>query len=61
MITYKKTNFLFTGDMPHSMGVKLCEDYSDLKMDLLKVPHHGEDKESKCFLKLLNKNIQLFQ
>ena len=47
--------------MPHSMGVKLCEDYSDLKMDLLKVPHHGGDKDSKCFLKLLNPNIQLFQ
>ena len=36
VITYKKTNFLFTGDMPHSMGVKLCEDYSDLKNGFIK-------------------------
>lgn len=49
LVTYKNTKFLFTGDMPHNMEERLCNKYhNDLKVDLLKVAHHGgsNDKES---------------
>ncbi|NLK67897.1 MAG: MBL fold metallo-hydrolase [Clostridiaceae bacterium] len=46
-MTYKNNSFLFTGDIYDQCEKELVEKYSDkLKVDVLKVPHHGSDTSS---------------
>lgn len=55
LITYKKTRFLFTGDIEQNMESQLCDKYGDeLPIDLLKVAHHGSDTSTSIrFLRML--------
>lgn len=47
LITYKKTTFLFTGDMQYPMEGKICDKYSDnFPITLLKVAHHGAEEST---------------
>ena len=48
LVTYGKTNFLFTGDIEDNAQKRIYEQYQDkdgddkgYKLDLIKVPHHG--------------------
>ena len=55
LITYKKTKFLFTGDMEDRVETKLCDAFNDeLPVDLLKVSHHGSQYATSIrFLRML--------
>lgn len=49
-----KTNFLFTGDLGKEGEVQLMKDYPQLKVDVLKVGHHGsKHSSSSAFIKQL--------
>lgn len=41
MLEQGNTRALFTGDLAERMGAYLAKNLSDLKADILKVPHHG--------------------
>ena len=46
LITYKKTRFLFTGDIENNAQKRIADYYKndadkEFKIDLMKVPHHG--------------------
>ena len=42
-LAYKDTTFLFTGDIEEEIEEAILENYSNLDVDVLKVPHHGSD------------------
>lgn len=46
LLQYKKQKFLFTGDIEKSVEAKLLQQNPELKVDLIKVPHHGSDTSS---------------
>lgn len=41
LLTYNQLNFLFLGDIPTSVEKALLDDYPDLKVDIIKLAHHG--------------------
>lgn len=46
-IKYKDNSFLFTGDIERTVEAELVKNYgSDLKCDVLKLPHHGSTTSS---------------
>jgi beta-lactamase superfamily II metal-dependent hydrolase len=42
-LEYGKTRVLFTGDLNSALGTYLAAHATDLKADILKVPHHGTE------------------
>lgn len=46
LLQYKKQKFLFTGDIEKNVEAKLLQQNPELKVDLIKVPHHGSDTSS---------------
>ncbi len=55
---YKKTNFLFTGDIEEATEIKLLPWNDLLKSDILKVAHHGSDSStSESFIKRVQPEV----
>lgn len=46
VLKYGEQNFLFTGDIEKGVESKLLAEYPELKVDIIKVPHHGSDTSS---------------
>lgn len=51
LIQYRKTKFLFTGDIETEAQDRICQKYQNekgeiYKIDLIKVPHHGAESSS---------------
>lgn len=46
VLKYGQHNFLFTGDIEKKVETELLAENPDLKIDVIKVPHHGSDSSS---------------
>lgn len=46
LLEYKNQKFLFTGDIEEKVEKKLLKENRNLRVDLIKVPHHGSDSSS---------------
>lgn len=58
--TYGKWSILFTGDLNHRLSTFLAKSSTDLKADILKVPHHGtEQTASNAFFDAVSPKLAL--
>ncbi|WP_426349538.1 ComEC/Rec2 family competence protein [Alloiococcus sp. CFN-8] len=58
LLTYKNTTYLFTGDAEEAIENELISDYPKLKVDLIKLGHHGSKTSSTdSFLRALAPKI----
>nr|WP_211204191.1 hypothetical protein [Thermoanaerobacter italicus] len=53
-LTYKNTAFLFTGDASAQSKKEMLMRGYDLKVDVLKIGHHGSSSSSLAFLKAVS-------
>lgn len=62
VLKFKKQKFLFTGDIEKNIEVKLLQENPNLKVDLIKVPHHGSKTSSfSKWIKSLNPQLAVIQ
>lgn len=62
VLKYKKQKFLFTGDIEAEIEKKLLQENPKLKVDLIKVPHHGSKTSSfPGWIKSLNPKVAVIQ
>ena len=61
-LTYKDTDFLFTGDLGHPGEAKILASAMDISADYLKVGHHGSrHSSSEAFLRAVSPQICIIQ
>ncbi len=62
LMNYGDNKLLFTGDIEEEAEKMIIEQYPDLKVDILKVPHHGSRySSSDDFIKRLSPKIAIVQ
>lgn len=62
VLEFAEQNFLFTGDIEKEVEAKLLRENPDLKVNLIKVPHHGSRTSSSSrWLKNLNPETAVIQ
>lgn len=62
LLAYRGKNILFTGDIEGETEKVLMENYPQLKVDVLKVPHHGSISSSTdAFIAAINPKIAIIQ
>ena len=60
LVTINKLKYLFTGDISNAVERQLINDYPELKIDVLKVSHHGSNTgTSAAFLNAIKPKIAL--
>jgi competence protein ComEC len=58
MVTHGKNRFLFTGDLNNKIGTYIAQNATDIRADVLKVPHHGtESLAPNSFFEKVNPEI----